>query len=202
MGIPTFLNKKDYADLRGVSERTVGRWLSEGLPHDGSGKKGDPIQINLNAAIAWEIEREVEKQLGGKHTPGDESTTYAQEELLKLRAERRIKEAEADLKEVERDEKAQQVIDLEQASIKVAEALTQISIILKPVGRKIIPKVMIAQNEAQGLKLWDDEVNRAFTTAANILEELAINEQSASKNTGSDGQSDSTSATSNSMAMG
>lgn len=169
------LNKKEYAEARGVSERTVTRWLSDGLPHNGSGKKGDPIQIELNAAIKWEVDREVSKQLGGRRSNSDdEETTFEQEELKKLRAERKIKESEAELKALELGQKNGELVDLGDVEVVIAEAMTQLSMILKPVGRRVIPEVKTAMNEAAGLAIWDDEVTRAFTVAAELLESMAI----------------------------
>lgn len=175
------LNKREYAEARGVSERTVTNWIRQGLPCEGSGKKGDPLRITLGEAIQWEINREVEKQIGsGGH--GEEST-YADEELLKLRAERQLREHDAAIRAMERGEKEKRLIDLEQTERVLVEAMTQLAMILRPVGRKVIPKVITARNEAEGLQIWDGEVTRALNVCADMLESIDIHALTDSEDT-------------------
>jgi phage terminase Nu1 subunit (DNA packaging protein) len=172
--MPLILNKREYADARGMSERTVTRWLAEGLPFEGSGKKGDPIRIDMAKATAWEISREVAKQLGDSRPAGGEQTSREEEELRKLRAERKLKEAEQRLRELELGEKEKNLIDIDLVEQTLASALTQMAMILRPVGRKVIPKVFTARNEAAGLQIFDDELTRAMSVAADMLEALDI----------------------------
>ncbi|MCO7217140.1 terminase small subunit [Halomonas sp. OfavH-34-E] len=167
------LNKREYAEARGVSERTVTNWIKQGLPYEGSGKKGDPLRITLGHAIQWEIEREVAKQIGSGRG-GEDETTYADEELLKIRAERQLREHDAAIRALERGEKEKRLIDLEQTERVLVEAMTQLAMILRPVGRKVIPKVITARNEAEGLQIWDGEVTRALNVCADMLESIDI----------------------------
>lgn len=166
------LNKKQYAEARGVSERTVTNWIRAGLPCDGSGKKGDPLRITLGDAIQWEIEREVAKQIG--NGLDDDELTYEQEERLKLRAERIDAEHKAALRAMDRAEREKRLIDLEETERVLVEAMTQLAMILRPVGRKVIPKVITARNEAEGLQIWDGEVTRALNVCADMLESIDI----------------------------
>lgn len=166
------LNKKQYAEARGVSERTVTNWIRQGLPCEGSGKKGDPLRITLGEAIQWEISREVEKQIGSGGSEGE--TTTKDEELMKLRAERQLREHDAAIRALERGEKEKRLIDLEQTERVLVEAMTQLAMILRPVGRKVIPKVITARNEAEGLQIWDGEVTRALNVCADMLESIDI----------------------------
>lgn len=175
------LNKREYAETRGVSERTVTNWIRQGLPCEGSGKKGDPLRIALGEAIQWEINREVEKQIGSG-TRGEE-TTYADEELYKLRAERQLREHDAAIRAMERGEKEKRLIDLEQTERVLVEAMTQLAMILRPVGRKVIPKVITARNEAEGLQIWDGEVTRALNVCADMLESIDIHALTDSEDT-------------------
>ncbi|MGH8373612.1 MAG: hypothetical protein ACRER6_00005 [Pseudomonas sp.] len=172
--MPLILNKADYADARGVSARTVSRWLAEGLPHEGGGKKGDPLRIDMAKATAWEIAREVARQLGDGSTLEGETTSKEQEELMKLRADRKTREAEAELRALELGEKKKTLIDIDLVEQTLASALTQMAMILRPVGRKVIPKVFTARNEAAGLQIFDDELTRAMSVAADMLEALDI----------------------------
>lgn len=180
--MPLILNKVQYADAHGVSERTVTRWLGEGLPHSGGGKKGDPILIDMSQAIAWEVAREVAKQLGDGRSADGETTTRDEEDLRKLRAERRLKEADLRMRELELGEKEKNLISIDLVERTLASALTQMAMILRPVGRKVIPKVFTARNEAAGLQIFDDELTRAMTVAADMLEALDINAASSEKN--------------------
>lgn len=166
------LNKKQYAETRGVSERTVTNWIRAGLPCEGSGKKGDPLRITLGDAIQWEIDREVAKQIGTGLD--DDEISFEQEERLKLRAERMTAEHNAALKAMERGEKEKRLIDLEQTERVLVEAMTQLAMILRPVGRKVIPKVITSRNEAEGLQIWDGEVTRALNVCADMLESIDI----------------------------
>ncbi|MDI3585888.1 terminase small subunit [Pseudomonas aeruginosa] len=167
------LNKREFAEARDVSERTVTRWIAEGLPNTGSGKKGDPIRINLSQAIAWEVEREVARQTGDGHI-GAEGLSKEQEALRKLSAERKRSEVEAELAALALGEKRKELISVELVEQTLAEAFTQVARILRPVGRKVIPKVLTARNEADGLQIFDDELVRAMTVAADMLEEIEI----------------------------
>lgn len=173
--MPLILNKVQFAEARDVSERTVTRWLGEGLPHTGGGKKGDPIKIDVSQAIAWEVAREVAKQVGDGRMVDGETTTKEQEELMKLRADRKTREAEAELRALELGEKRKTLIDIDLVEQTLASALTQMAMILRPVGRKVIPKVFTARNEAAGLQIFDDELTRAMSVAADMLEALDIN---------------------------
>jgi len=172
--MPLILNKREFADARDVSERTVTRWLAEGLPYEGSGKKGDPIRIEMGKAIAWEVQREVARQVGTGRPADGETTTKAEEELLKLRADRKTREAEAELRALELGEKQKRLIDIDLVEQTLASAMTQMAMILRPVGRKVIPKVFTARNEAAGLQIFDDELTRAMSVAADMLEALDI----------------------------
>ena len=172
--MPLILNKREFAEARDVSERTVTRWLAEGLPADGSGKRGDPMRINLAQAIAWEVEREVTRQIGEGRAGEDEQTTKAEEELRTLRANRKVREAEAELRALELGEKKRTLINIDLVEQTMANAFTQMAMILRPVGRKVIPKVFTARNEAAGLQIFDDELTRAMSVAADMLEKIDI----------------------------
>lgn len=176
------LNKKQYAEARGVSERTVTNWIRQGLPCEGSGKKGDPLRITLGDAIQWEISREVAKQIGSG-SGNDGETTTKDEELMKLRAERQLREHDAAIRALERGEKERRLIDLEQTERVLVESMTQLAMILRPVGRKIIPKVITARNEAEGLQIWDGEVTRALNVCADMLESVDIHALTDSEDT-------------------
>jgi phage terminase Nu1 subunit (DNA packaging protein) len=172
--MPLILNKAEYADARGVSPRTVSRWLAEGMPAEGSGKRGDALRIDMAKATAWEIACEVAKQLGDGATLDGEGTSKEQEELMKLRAERKVREAEAEMRALELGVKKGALIDIDLVERTIANALTQMAMILRPVGRKVIPKVFTARNEAAGLQIFDDELTRAMSVAADMLEVLDI----------------------------
>jgi len=172
--MPLILNKAEYAEARGVSPRTVTRWLADGMPAEGSGKKGDALRIDMAKATAWEIECEVARQIGDGRAVDGEVTTKDEEELRKLRAERRMREADAELRALELSEKKKTLIDIDLVEQTLANAFTQMAMILRPVGRKVIPKVFTARNEAAGLQIFDDELTRAMSVAADMLEALDI----------------------------
>lgn len=172
--MPLILNKREFAEARDVSERTVTRWLAEGLPAEGSGKRGDPMRINLAQAIAWEVDREVTRQIGEGRADEDEQTTKAEEELRTIRANRRVREAEAELRALELGEKKKNLIDIDLVEQTLVAAFTQLAQILRPVGRKVVPKVFTARNEAEGLRIFDDELTRSMVVAADMIEALSI----------------------------
>jgi hypothetical protein len=128
----------------------------------------------MGKAIAWEVHREVARQIGTGRPVDGETTTKEQEELMKLRAERKLREHEEGLRALELGEKQKRLIDIDLVEQTLASALTQMAMILRPVGRKVIPKVFTARNEAAGLQIFDDELTRAMSVAADMLEALDI----------------------------
>lgn len=50
-------NRREFADIVGVSERAVASWMDEGMPAKRARKKGAQVEIETGPAIAWLCER-------------------------------------------------------------------------------------------------------------------------------------------------
>ena len=178
------LTKDEFAEALDISVKTVTRWMKKGLPVEspsGGEKVGHRVLIPFVLGVQWATYKGLLKSPYVSTDSDDSETTFEQEELMKLRAERKLKEHEEQLKALELGEKESRLIDLDETEMVLAEAFTQLSMIIRPVGRKIIPKVKTARNEAEGLSIWDDEVTRAFTVAAEMLRQVGINGCSSSE---------------------
>ncbi|KEQ11291.1 hypothetical protein GZ77_26135 [Endozoicomonas montiporae] len=179
------VTKDEFAETVDISARTVERWMKKGLPTEtpASTDKGrHQVLIPLALGVQWATHKGLLKSpFVSVGSDDGEETTFEQEELMKLRAERKLKEHEEQLKALELGEKDGRLIDLHDTEMILAESMTQLSMIIRPVGRKVIPKVKTARNEAEGLSIWDDEVTRAFTVAAEMLRQVGIDGHSASE---------------------
>ena len=57
------VNKAQFALITGYSARTVTQWIKEGMPAEGTGKKGSAVRIDTADAIEWLCKRRLEKNL-------------------------------------------------------------------------------------------------------------------------------------------
>jgi phage terminase Nu1 subunit (DNA packaging protein) len=99
-GVGKTVDRAELARLFGVTPTTITRWIEEGLPAKGSGRKGAVIQIDTAQAINWYCQRYNEKevallrkQLGLKN--GGAHGTRSEEELRLIAAKRKLAELEA-----------------------------------------------------------------------------------------------------------
>lgn len=77
------VNKAEFARLTGYSARAVGQWIQEGMPAEGSGKKGSAVRIDTAKAIEWMCRRRVEREL-----PDKKEVRSREEEELRLTSAR------------------------------------------------------------------------------------------------------------------
>jgi phage terminase Nu1 subunit (DNA packaging protein) len=87
------VNKTEFARIVGYSPRQISKWINQGLPVEGAGRKGSPLRISTPKAIAWLIDREVKRQAG---LSPDEKRKTKEAEDLRFRAAR-ADHAELDL---------------------------------------------------------------------------------------------------------
>ncbi len=57
------VNKAEFARLTGYSARAVTQWIKEGMPAQGTGRKGSPVRIDTAKAIEWMCQRRLDKNL-------------------------------------------------------------------------------------------------------------------------------------------
>lgn len=50
------VNKREFAHITGESERTLTRLIKEGMPVYNAGKRGTPLEIDTQKALAWMYE--------------------------------------------------------------------------------------------------------------------------------------------------
>ena len=78
------LNKKQLADLVGMSPRQVTFWIKAGMPHEGAGTRGSRLRIDPARALPWII----------KHVSAAHGAPINQERQRLLRAQAEAAERE------------------------------------------------------------------------------------------------------------
>lgn len=68
------VNKKELADVHGVSERTLTEWQEDGMPIESVGGRGMENQYDTAKTIEWRAQRAVAGK--AKMTPRDERDHY------------------------------------------------------------------------------------------------------------------------------
>ncbi len=177
--LPT-LTKADFARMKGVGERTVGRYLNEcdpPLPAKGSGKKGQPIEIHPLDAIKWELSRELKKALpsnsdGLAEDDDGQVIDIEREKALYLRAERRHMEEKHLTLKLERRQKEKDLVELEQVKQLFSTAFSVLSENLKQIGSSLVNEILETRDVSLGLDRFDIEMNRVLTESAEQISEI------------------------------
>lgn len=87
------VNKKEFAAIIGMSERTVSNMMEDGMPYEGGGR-GSPVSIETAEAIKWMQRKAISKALGmeegeeGLEAPEEGTKAYEEYHLLKAKREK------------------------------------------------------------------------------------------------------------------
>lgn len=83
------VNKKEFADILGVSPKTVSNHIDNGMPTLGGGGRGRAVKINTKQGINWLVEKEISRRYGD-----DDEETQSNEDRELKRARREKLELE------------------------------------------------------------------------------------------------------------
>lgn len=112
----TPVSQKEFAEILGLSERSIQNLIKEGLPVVQRGKPGRPAQIDPPEAIAWYVERAVDKKL--KTTERKRTGEEREQQLDFWRVEKL---------RLETQQLEGKLIDREEVQVAINEAFVQIS---------------------------------------------------------------------------
>lgn len=153
------VNKAEFARLTGYSARTITQWIKEGMPAEGTGRKGSAVRIDTAKAIEWMCQRRLEKNL-----PEQREVRSREEEELRLTSARANKiEAEDQLLRRE----SCRVEDARQAMLGVG------SVVVSELGSlpgRLAHVMQEASDPAEAREQLDDECRRVRTRIADRLE--------------------------------
>lgn len=159
-------NKNEFSEIIGASPRHVTNLIREGMPVDGTGKKGSPLKIDTAKALAWWRDREVEKQLGKvAREAGDPET--------RKDADRRLAAARADRAEVEAARARAEVIPMADAQFVMNEAMAVIASQLDGLGGRLASELAAISEPAAIRQKLLAETRRIRAAAADRLAKLA-----------------------------
>ncbi|MEJ1365636.1 MAG: terminase small subunit [Candidatus Sedimenticola sp. (ex Thyasira tokunagai)] len=105
----TVVNRSEFARIVNRSPRQVSNWIKDGMPAEGTGKKGHPISIDTGKAIWWLIAKEAERQSGSGSAEGTKNSEELR--LLSARADKAETEAARSREEVVPVEDIQDVLN-------------------------------------------------------------------------------------------
>lgn len=160
------ISKKKLADLMGRSERWVSILIDRGLPVAGGGGKGNPLQIDSQAAIEWLIADAIRNEIGDEddEEEGGQGGGAKSEDRALKRARR---------------EKLQIEIDLARARLVPVEGvvffLTTIAAVfatqLDAVASRLASDLAVIDDPAEIRARLFDEMRRIRAATANRLEQ-------------------------------
>ena len=177
------VNKAEFARLTGYSARAISDWIKQGMPAEGTGKKGSPVRIDTAKAIEWMCRRRVEREL-----PEQREVRSREEEELRLTSARANKiEAEDALlrRESCRVEEARQAL-LGIGAVVVSE--------LGSLPGRLAHVMQETDDPAEAREQLDEECRRVRARMADRLE--------AAGGSLGDGEIDPSAAEANRMAVG
>lgn len=162
------VSRDEFARFIGVSVRSVSNYCAAGMPHQGGGKKGNPLRIDSGPAVAWYVKHEATKTTAGRYdTPEAGRVDYARELALEKSIDRQ-------LKELALEEKRGNLVDRETVEQLVSGAFSLISQQVLPAGRRIIPQLKNHENDALALDEFDRAIFAALKAASQNISELKI----------------------------
>ncbi|MEQ8857746.1 MAG: terminase small subunit [Pseudomonadales bacterium] len=83
------VNRRQFADFVGVSERVVGRWVAQGMPVRRQGGKGRALEIESSDAVGWMIEQHLTAELGERTGSADDTAPMSEHRAALLQQQTR-----------------------------------------------------------------------------------------------------------------
>lgn len=159
------VNKTQFAEIIGKSERWVTTLQQEGMPVESARKKGVAVKIDTTVALAWLIDREVAKATGG-------GTGSREQEELRLIAWR------ANKTEVETRLLRGELASLDEMRAAVAAAMTVMATTLDGLGGRLAGQLATMDSPAEIRDLLLDECRRIRLAAHERLANFGVDPDS------------------------
>jgi phage terminase Nu1 subunit (DNA packaging protein) len=154
------LSVSDVAELLGVTDRGVRKWIYEkGLPAK-SAARG--FTLDWHATLRWYVAYRIEENSGTSGTGGPKSGPGVPEETYEQALARRTR-AEADLKELELAGKSGEVVAIADIERVYSAAFKSIQTLLLAIPTAVTPRVLGMADRNQVYALLDQSVRDALT---------------------------------------
>lgn len=152
------VSKAQFAEITGYSSRQVGKWVADGMPCEGKGRKGSALRIDTARGIAWLLAQ------------ADAKTGAPQTELTAARHSVEIERARK-LK-LENDCKMGLLVPAADVSIALNEAMRIIASNEDGIPGRLAQKLSSMTEPATIRQLLLTELRRGRQTAADRLREF------------------------------
>ena len=148
------VSKVKFAEIIGYSPRQITKWLQDGMPAEGTGKRGSPLRIDTAAAVRWLLAR-AEKKAGAAQT---------------LTAERqRLIAAQAARAEIETQQLRGELCKRADVMLAFTEAMQLVASQLDALGGRVVHQVAGMNQPGPIRELLFNECRRIRASAADAL---------------------------------
>jgi phage terminase Nu1 subunit (DNA packaging protein) len=149
------VNKKQLAEILGVTQKTITNYQSQGLPFEDN-ERGVANVYDTKEVIRWFVERELNRRYGAS---GD-----VRERLDKDYEQARLAKAQADGKEIENKIKQGELAPVELLTQVLSHVSAQTASILESIPQKV--KRQLPELPASGVEVIKREIIKCQNTAA------------------------------------
>ena len=146
------VQKKELANILGVSEKTLTTWQKNGMPIEVEGGRGQSNTYDTKDVINWMVTQRVSKMGGG--SSGEASSVY--DEKIE---NGRLKHWQANEKEISVREEAKQLLRREDVEFKLGQLITSAKSGLMNLAPRLTQRLALTKDQK---KIVDDEVRSAL----------------------------------------
>lgn len=146
------VQKKELADVLGVTEKTLTTWQKNGLPIEVQGGRGQRNTYDTESVINWMITQRIAKMGGGQS--GEVSSVFDE----KIESGR-LKHWQANEKEISVREEAKQLIRRDEAEFKIGHMIVAAKSGLMNLSPRLTQRLALTADQK---KIIDDEVKSAL----------------------------------------
>ena len=146
------VQKKELAEILGVSEKTLTTWQKNGMPIEIQGGRGQSNTYDTEDVINWMVTQRVAKMGGGQS--GEASAVF--DEKIE---NGRLKHWQANEKEISVREEAKQLLRREDVEFKLGQLITSAKSGLMNLAPRLAQRLALTKEQK---KIVDDEVRSAL----------------------------------------
>jgi len=151
---PIKVSRARFARMAGVTPQSVSQWIADGLPADNAGKRGQRIEIDLDAALPWLIDNR-------GAPPGSERERLAKEQ--------------ADRLALQNAETRRELVRAEHVERTIGEALGLLKEQINGIPGRLATQLSSVEDPAMCRSLLMAESSRILDSYKTALEDLAQN---------------------------
>lgn len=146
------VQKKELAEILGVSEKTLTTWQKNGMPIEVQGGRGQSNTYDTEEVINWVVTQRVAKMGGGQS--GEVSAVF--DEKIE---NGRLKHWQANEKEISVREEAKQLLRRDEVEFKLGQLITSAKSGLMNLAPRLAQRLALSKEQK---KIVDDEVRSAL----------------------------------------